>query len=163
MTSTASKPPFSIGGYIASAVAAPGLAFVICILGASSAALIASSPLDEANMAIISLIVMFFLVTVWGVLPSLVFGGVVLAVMQKLPWRGPVSALAFMAGGMVAAGLYVLSALGVERLSRGGAMAFAPWAGSEPMLQLELWWIVCSLVLAGAGAGLIYARCVKRG
>lgn len=71
-----------------------------------------------------------------------------------------------MIGGIVAASLYVLAGLGIAGPSPGAAMFFAPWATREmwgPTTNAEDWWMVASLLLAGAGAGLIYAGFVKRG
>ena len=71
-----------------------------------------------------------------------------------------------MLGGVVAAGLYVLTGLGVAGLSPGLAMAFAPWATPDlwgPSMGAEDWWLVASLLLGGAGAGLIYSTFAKRG
>lgn len=67
---------------------------------------------------------------------------------------------------MMAAGLYVLTGLGVAALSPGAAMFFAPWATPELWgagANGEDWWLVASLLLAGSGAGLTYSVCVKRG
>lgn len=62
-----------------------------------------------------------------------------------------------MIGGIVAASLYVLAGLGIAGPSPGAAMFFAPWATREmwgPTTNAEDWWMVASLLLAGAGAGL---------
>lgn len=104
-------------------------------------------------------------VSIWGCLPSLVFGGLVLVVIRRMPWRRRPTTAVFVCGGAVAAGLYVLTGLGVAGQSPGVAMFFAPWATPEVRegtAGLDLW-LVMSLLLAGAGAGLIYAAIDKRG
>ena len=98
-------------------------------------------------------------------LSTVFFGGLVLAVIRRIPWRGPPGAIVYLIGGVVAAGLYVLAGLGIARLSTGAAMFFAPWATPDLFSSngAEAWGVVASLLLSGAAAGLIYAGFAKRG
>jgi hypothetical protein len=165
MQTPVSRPPFIVSGFIGAALSAPGLAAVICMLGAIATALFAEGDPTRLGAAVFGVFLFFVIATFWGAVPSLVFGGLVLAVMQRVPWRRPPAALEFTVGGVVAAGLYVLTAVGVASLSPGAAMVFAPWTAPD-LLDGDggpPWWVVTSLLLAGAGAGRFYAMCVKRG
>ncbi|MGZ9114287.1 MAG: hypothetical protein ACXW3K_06655 [Brevundimonas sp.] len=165
MQTPVSRPAFIVSGFIGAALSAPGLAVVICMLGAIATALFAEGDPTLLGAAVFGVILFFLLATLWGAIPSLVFGGLVLAVMQRIPWRRPPAALEFTAGGVVAAGLYVLTAIGVAGLAPGAALVFAPWTAPDLMGgdAGAPWWVVTSLLLAGAGAGRFYAMCVKRG
>lgn len=165
MQAPVSRPPFSVSGFIGAALSAPGLAVVICMLGAIATAFLAKGDPTLLGSAVFGILLFFFIATLWGAIPSLVFGGLVLAVMQRIPWCRPPAALEFTGGGVVAAGLYVLTAMGVARLAPGVAMVFAPWTAPDLMGgdAGAPWWVVISLLLAGAGAGLFYSVCVKRG
>ena len=157
-------PPFDGNGFIIATIMAPGLALAIFYLGAGPKDL-ALGPGGVGGL-IGSFLMLWLIVSGWGVLPSLTFGGLVLAVIQRMPWRGRPGPLVFMSGGMAAAGLYVLMGLGASGPAPGVALFFAPWATPDfrgPSAGREDWWLVASLLLAGAGAGLIYAAFVKRG
>ena len=154
--------PLSSNALFGAAFSAPGLAASAFILGAVATPLVSNG----LGSALFNLIFLAFIATVWGFIPSLAFGGLVLAVIQRIRWRKRPTALVFMFGGAVAAGLYVLTGLGIAGLSPGVAMFFAPWATPDlwgPGADGKDWWLVASLLLAGAGAGLIYSAFVKRG
>lgn len=162
---TTEKPPLDGNGFFIAAVLAPGVSVAIFYLGV---ALTASSegPVGGVGGLIGSLLLLLLIVTVWGTIPSLVFGGLVLAGIRRLPGRGRPTAIVLMAGGAAAAGLYVMTGLGVAALSPMVAMFFAPWAMPEllgPDLGGDDAWLITSLVLAGAAAGLIYSAFAKRG
>ncbi len=162
---TTEKPPLDGNGFFIAAVLAPGVSVAIFYLGVALAGS-AHGPVGGVGMFIGSLLLLLLIVTVWGALPSFVFGGVVLAAIQRIPWRARPAPVVFMAGGAAAAGLYVLTGLGVAALSPMAAMFFAPWAMSGLIGQnlggLD-WWLVSSLLLSGAAAGLIYSAFAKRG
>ena len=160
------RPGINGGGFATAALLAPGIATTICLLG-----LVGTSPsggFGEVGRLIGSWLFLLVIVSAWGLLPSLIFGGLVLIIILRF-WPERPHRLVFVAGGVVAAGLYVLAGLWVAELSPGAAMFFAPWAapnflggdqgGSSPVN----WWLLASLLLAGAGAGLIYAAITKRG
>lgn len=112
-----------------------------------------------------SFLFLLLMVSVWGLVPSLAFGGLVLAVIRQIPWRGQPATAVYMLGGVAAAGLYVLAGLGSAELSPAAALFLAPWAtdlGAAGANEPD-WWLLASLLMAGAGAGLIYAVCAKRG
>ena len=157
------RPPFDLGGFAAAAMLAPGLALAIfyVVVGVTR---LAGGP-DVMGPLIGNFLGTLAVVSIWGCLPSLVFGGLVLAMIRQMPWRRRPTTVVFVCGGAVAAGLYVLTGLGTADLSPHVAMLFAPWATPEVRegtAGLDLW-LVTSLVLAGAGAGLIYAAIAKRG
>lgn len=154
---------FNGGGFAIAAFVAPGIALAAFFLGIGLADL--TAPGDIVRL-IGSFLFLLLIVSCWGALPSLVFGGLVLAVIQRVPWGGQPTAAVFMIAGAFAAGVYVLAGLGVAGVSPGAAMLFAPWATPDlwgPSAGPEDWWLVASLLLAGAGAGLIYSTFAKRG
>lgn len=155
--------PFNRGGFTIAALIAPGMAVAIFYLAVGVAG--SSVGPGDIGRLIVNFPVVWLIVSVWGVLPSLIFGGLVLAIIRRIPWRGRPTMLVFTCGGAVAAGLYVLTGLGTASLSPHMAMLFAPWATSDLSGGGvdEGRWLVVSLLLAGAGAGLIYAAIDKRG
>ena len=163
-SSASSRPPLSISGFLGAASSAPGLAVIICFAGVLTGAGASSGATsDQIASGIFGMFFMFVIATIWGVAPSLAFGGAVLAVMQRLPWRRRPGRVAYMVGGLVAAALYAVSALAVASVSQGAAMFFAPWATTEFIGSAGSWWLVASIVVSGAAAGLLYGLCVKRG
>lgn len=157
-------PPFDGNGFTVAAVAAPGMALAIFYLGTSLTE--SSNGPGDIGTFIGSFLVLLLIATIWGAVPSLIFGVLVLAVIRRITWSGRPTAGVFAIGGAAAAGLYALTGLGVAGLSPGVAMFFAPWATPD-LGALNMsdggWWLVASLLLAGAGAGLIYAAIAKRG
>jgi hypothetical protein len=160
-----SRPPVSGNGFMTAALSAPGLAAITFMAGSLVVALSSSGGLNGLGSALFNLIFLILIATVWGAIPSIVFGGLVLAVIRRIPWRGRPGVIVYLAGGLVAAGLYLLAGLGVARLSTGAAMLFAPWATPDLWSNNgpEAWGLVASLLLSGAAAGLIYAAFAKRG
>lgn len=156
------KPPLNEKSFFTAVLLAPGIAITTCFIGLTLSA--DSVGLHEVGSFIGNLLLALVIVSIWGFFPSLFFGGLVLGLIQSV-WPGRPSGPMFVAGGILAAGLYVLSGLGVAEVSPGAAMLFAPWAmpdvrGSN---SVEDGWVLASLLLSGAGAGLIYAAIAKRG
>ena len=152
-------PRFNGIAFISAAAIAPGISLAIFYLSAA----VVEQPTVPGDIG--SFLFLQLLVSVWGLVPSLAFGGLVMALIRRVPWRGQPATAVFMLGGVAAAGLYVLAGLGAAELSPGAALFFAPWApdlGAPGGIDPD-WWVVASLLLAGAGAGLIYGMCVKRG
>jgi len=158
-----SRPPLSISGFFGAAGSAPGLAVIVCISGAVAMSLVSGEIANPWGSALFGLIFLSLIATVWGVVPSVAFGGLVLAIMRRMPWRRRPATVEYTVAGVVAAGLYVLAGLGIGGLSPGAAMLFAPWATTDLWGSNGSWWIAASILLAGAAAGLLYAVCVKRG
>jgi len=152
------------GVFATAAVLAPGIALAIFFL-AISFTKFSVGPGDIVRL-IGSFLFLLLIVTCWGALPSFVFGGLVLVAVQRTPFREGPAAATFVIGGAVAAGLYVLTGLGAAALYPGLAMFFAPWATPDlrgPGVSVEDGLLVTSLLMAGAGAGLIYSTFAKRG
>ncbi|MBX9804104.1 MAG: hypothetical protein K2Y04_15250 [Caulobacteraceae bacterium] len=152
------------GDFLLAALLAPGMAAAIFFLGMG----LTESFVGQGGIErlIGSFLLLLMIASCWGAIPSLVFGGLVLALIQRIPWPGQSNRVVYMFGGVTAAGLYVLTGLGIAGLSPGVAMFFAPWATRElwgPTQSGENWWLLASLLLAGACAGLIYSVPVKRG
>lgn len=157
------KPPLDGSGFIVAALLAPGIALALFYVGMGlTESFVGAGGLGRlvGNFLLLLLIASF-----WGAVPSLIFGGLVLSVIQRMPWRVKSTPLVFMAGGVLAAGLYVLTGFGTAMLSPGVTMFFAPWATDlgAPGANRQEWWLVSSLLLSGAAAGLIYAPFAKRG
>lgn len=153
-----------IGDFLLAALLAPGMAAAIYFLGMG----LTESFVGQGGVErlIGSFLLLLLIASCWGAIPSLVFGGLVLALVRRIPWPGQSSRVVYMFGGVTAAGLYVLTGLGISGLSPGVAMFFAPWttvALRGPTPSSESGWLVASLLLAGACAGLIYSVPVKRG
>ena len=157
------RPPVNANGFAVAALLAPGMALTIFFIGPGLAD--PSIAPGDIGRLIGSFLFLLLIVSFWGALPSLIFGGLVLAVIQRMPWRGRPTTLVFLVGGVVAAGLYMLTGFATAGLSPGVAMFFAPWATDlgAPGANGQDWWLVSSLLLAGAAAGLIYAAFAKRG
>ena len=160
-----SRPPVSGNGFVAAALSAPGLAAISFILGSLVPALLSEAGLSGLASALFNMMFLILIATVWGAIPSFVFGGLVLAVIRRIPWGGPPGVIVYLIGGVAAAGLYVLAGLGIARLSTGAAMFFAPWATPDLFSNTgaEAWGMAASLLISGAAAGLIYAAFAKRG
>jgi hypothetical protein len=160
-----SRPPVNGNGFMAAALSAPGLAAITFMAGSLMLALSSSGGLNGLGSALFNAIFLILIATVWGAIPSVVFGGLVLAAIRRMPWGRPPGVIVYLAGGLVAAGLYLLAGLGVARLSTGAAMLFAPWATPDLWSNngAEAWGMVASLLLSGTAAGLIYAAFAKRG
>ena len=152
------------GDFLLAALLAPGMAAAIFFLGMG----LMESFVGQGGLErlIGGFLLLLLIASCWGAIPSLVFGGLVLALIRRIPWPGQTNWVVYMFGGVTAAGLNVLTGLGIAGLSPGVAMFFAPWATPEiwgPSPTGEDWWLVASLLLSGAAAGLIYAVPVKRG
>lgn len=152
------------GDLLLAALLAPGMAATIFFLGMG----LTESFVGQGGVErlIGSFLLLLLIASCWGAVPSLVFGGLVLAVLRRLPRPGQSNRAVYMFGGVTAAGLYVLTGLGMAELSPGVAMFFAPWTTRElwgPTPSSENWWLVASLLLSGACAGLIYSVPAKRG
>lgn len=157
------KPPLAGSGFIVAALLAPGMALALFYFGLGLTESFVGA--GGVGRLVGNFLLLLLIASFWGAVPSLIFGGLVLAVIQQIPWRGKPTVLVFMFGGVLAAGLYVLTGFGTAMLSPGVAMFFAPWATDlgAPDAGRQDWWLVSSLLLSGALAGLIYARFAKRG
>lgn len=160
--SKAGNRPAHLGGFVMAAVLAPAMALVISMVGPAIGAM-ATTGVGDVGGLIGGFLFLLVMVTLWGVIPSLVFGALVLAAIQSLSWRTPPRWPIFVAGGTIAALLYVAVGLGVHQISPGLAMLFAPWASMTTAPSADNWWIWTGLVLSGLAAGSIYARFAERG
>lgn len=144
-----SKTGLSIPGFLLAAVAAPPVSVTIFL---ALAWLL--PPASERRVPVSEFPAIYMIAGLTGIIPSLVFGGLTLAVMKAAlrPW--PPRPWVMAAGGLAAAALYcVVSTL----------VGFAPW-GAGPIEDVPSTSLIAACVLLSGGvAGLIYASFAARG
>jgi len=151
-------------GLAYAAAAAPGLSLLTAVglafAGIPAGELQASAP--PGLSGVVSILIFLVIVTVWGFAPALLFGAVTLwGLVRVVPHP---SRLVLTAAGVAAAGLYVLTGLGLRALNPGVAFLLAPWA--EMMRTGGLAdgvGLIFGILASGAVAGLLYARVAHRG
>ena len=140
----------SIVGFLLAAVTAPPVSVTAFLV------LAPLLPSDSHLRAAIAddLPMVYFFALLMGVVPSVVFGALVLAVMRKAlkPWRPKAWVLA--TGGAAAAVLYGL----ISTL-----VGFAPWGRAPLEEPAGTAAMAACILLSGVVAGLIYAPFAKRG
>ena len=147
----------------------PALAFFLAVVSApplSVLAYFAAAQLVPESGAPLSwgmgdLVFTMIIATAWGVVPSLVFGGVGLAVLHQVT-KAPTRRAHVVAGGGAAA-LYLGAAAGLRGVSESLALLVAPWAGIFMERGPTPWLIGGAILLSGFAAGLIYSLVAKRG
>jgi len=152
------------GGLAYAAAAAPGLSLLAAVglafAGIPAGELQASFPPGLGG--VFSILMFLVIVTVWGFAPALLFGAVTLWGLVRIIPRP--SRLVLTAAGVGAAGLYVLTGLGLRALNPGIAFLLAPWV--ELMRTGGLAdgvGLIFGILASGAAAGLLYARVAHRG
>lgn len=146
---------FSILGFLVAGVMAPALSVLIYAIGSRFLPVPDTDPLSSAG----GLVPAAFLATIYGLIPSLAFGGMGLAVLRKLAKSE--SRLALAVAGGAAAGLYVAAGLAMAAIAPGFAVLIAIWTGvlSDTIPAL----VFGAIGLSGVVAGLIYSAFAKRG
>lgn len=157
-------------GFVVAALVAPVIALVVFLVGMVGAALLSEGLPGPIWQAVGGFLLVIVIVFITGAIPSLVFGGAVLALIRVTGMRR--SPLVCAIGGGLAAALYVVVGIWMAFGSPGAALLFAPWAalltlkepGSFPasMVAGDFWPAVC-IVISGVVAGLIYARWTQKG
>lgn len=157
-------------GFVVAALTAPAIALTAFALGLVIASLVTGFPSVAMLQVAGGFLLLLVFVFITGAIPSLVFGAIVLCLIQLVRLRQ--SRLVLAVGGGIAASLYVAFSLAVAFGGSAAAMFFAPWAILYAMerpgdlaahLEGGLFWAPVSIVLSGMAAGLIYARYVQRG
>jgi hypothetical protein len=151
-------------GLAYAAAAAPGLSLLAAVglafAGIPAGELQASAPPGPGG--VVSILIFVVIVTVWGFAPALLFGAVTLwGLVRIVPHP---SRMVLTIAGVVAAGLYVLTGLGLHELNPGVAFLLAPW--TELMRTGSLadgLGLVIGILASGAAAGLLYAWVAHRG
>lgn len=156
--------------FVAAALLAPPISLIILFLCLLVAALASGSPPGSVWGAMVPALFLLVLASLMGAVPSLVFGGIVLAAIKALGLsRSP---LVLVLGGGLAAALYVVFGLGLAMVSPLAALLVAPWATLFATDRPETLgafigrgdvWVPVSILLSGMAAGLIYARSSQRG
>lgn len=150
-------------GLTSAAAAAPGLSLLaLFVIGA--AATLAGDANGPGSLGgfIGGGLLLLAVVTVWGFLPALLFGGLVVAALRHTAWATTVPGRT--AAGVFAAALYVLCGLALALLLPPLAFLLAPWAvlfREEGLAAVG--WPIVGIVASGAPAGLIYAAFERRG
>lgn len=151
-------------------VVAALVALVVFLVGIVGAAVLSEGAPGSIWQAAGGLLLVTVIVFIAGAIPSLVFGGAVLALIRAAGMKR--SPLACAIGGGAAAALYVVGGVWMAFGSPGAALLFAPWAmlltlkepGSFPAsMKAGDFWPAVSIVISGVVAGLIYARSTQRG
>ncbi|WP_332676933.1 hypothetical protein [Brevundimonas sp.] len=162
-------PVAYLDGFVVSAFAAPVMALVVFLAGAVVASSTTSAPVSVWQMAG-GFLFLLFAVFITGTIPSLVFGGAVLALIRALRMGRSLPVCAI--GGGAAATLYVIVSLAVAFALPTAALLFAPWAALYAIehpadlaghLESGLFWAPVSIVISGVVAGVIYARSTQKG
>ncbi len=153
---------FSPVGFALGALCAPGLSVLIVLIGAFIVSLWQGS-LGPWN-AVASMLgigsMLAVVCALWGFVPALVFGALVLFPLERLRRGRPAPGWVYPLAAAGAATLYVLVSVGLAQIIGDGVVWFAPWAapmnvdtpvrgGAIPM---------GAIVLAGSVGGLIYER-----
>jgi hypothetical protein len=147
----------------------PALAFFVAAVSApplSVLAYFAAAQLVPESGAPLSwgvgdLVFTLIIATVWGVVPSLVFGGVGLTVLHQVK-RAPTRTAHVLAGGGAAA-LYLAASAGLHSIAEYLAVLVAPWVGALTERGPAPWLVSGAILLSGFAAGLIYSLVAKRG
>ena len=157
-------------GFVVAALVAPIMALVVFLVGMLGAAVLSGGLPGSIWQAVGGLLLVVVIVFITGAIPSLVFGGAVLALIRAAGMKR--SPLVCAIGGGVAAALYVVVGIWMAFASPGAALLFAPWAalltlkepGSFPasLAASDFWPAIC-IVISGVAAGLIYARMTQKG
>lgn len=156
--------------FVVAALVAPLIALVVFLVGIVGAAVLSEGAPGSIWQAAGGLLLVTVIVFIAGAIPSLVFGGAVLALIGAAGMKR--SPLVCAIGGGAAAALYVVAGIWMAFGSPGAALLFAPWAmlltlkepGSFPAsMKAGDFWPAVSIVISGVVAGLIYARSTQRG
>ena len=144
-------------GLTSAAAAAPGLSLMI------SVGLAVTAPGGDSVADVVGpILLLLVIVTVWGFVPALLFGGLVLVALRPSVWMATVPGR--VAAGILAAALYVFCSLAIATLLPPLALLLAPWTvlfREEGFAAVG--WPILAIVASGAPAGLIYAAFERRG
>lgn len=157
----------ALGG---AACSAPGVSVFLALLIALAVSVISGSfEAVDIFTVIGSAIFLFIIVSAWGLIPAIFFGaggaflaGRYLPVRPVWPWG---------IAGAATAGAYVLTSIGLGHVAPSVAFCIAPWVlllevggagGRGPEDPGSRALIICSIVLAGAIAGLVYRHLLTR-
>jgi hypothetical protein len=157
-------------GFVVAALLAPVMALAVFLVGILGAAVLSEGMPGSIWQAVGPLLFVLVIVFITGALPSLVFGGAVLALIRAMGVKR--SPIVCALGGGVAAALYVAVSIWLAFASPGATLLLAPWAalltmkepGSFPVhMQVGDFWAPACIVISGVVAGLIYARSTQKG
>jgi hypothetical protein len=145
-----SRTLLSVCGFLLAAATAPAVSLTAYVAASLLLPVDAAAP----RLGAADLPVAYVVVTLMGVIPGVVFGGLTLLAMRRTlrPW--PPGAWVLAAGGGVAAALYSL----VSTLA-----GFGPWGSSPPWRDPAAALIIGCVLVSGLVAGLIYAPFAGQG
>lgn len=164
------KTSINLAALGAAACSAPGVSVIVALLIAFAASVIDGSFATGDILTVIgSALLLAVIVSAWGLIPAMLFGaagaflaGCCLPVRPAWPWG---------VAGAATAGVYLLTSIGLGHVAPSIAFCIAPWVlllkiggpggrGAEDGASRAL--IMCSIVLAGAIAGLVYRHLLTR-
>ena len=163
------QTPINLGALGGAACSAPGVSVLVTLLVALTVSVISGSFAAVDIFTVVgSAVFLVIIVSAWGLIPALLFGaggaflvGRYLTVRPVWPWGG---------AGAATAGVYLLTSIGLGHVAPSVAFCIAPWVllleigpggmGPEDVGSRAM--ILCSIVLAGAIAGLVYRHLLTR-
>lgn len=168
-----------LSGLCLSALCAPGLSLILVLVWALGSALFeTASPANEvrtslefAIQTLVALLALMAMVTLWGLIPSLLFGAMGCWLAERTLRSG--GWWMWGLAGFLAAGVYVVTAVAVSRVSGAVSLVFSPWlflmeqgraydeAPGWPW-DPTLGGVVAAILAAGFLAGSLYFR-LRRG
>ncbi len=174
------KRSFNLSGLCLSALIAPGLSLIFVLVAALGLTILdwvmsasdAGVSLASAGHVIVTLAAMILLVTLWGLLPSIMFGAAGCWVAER--YLRSKAWWAWGLAGLTASAAYVAAAVACGRLSSKLSFLFAPWLfvmeQGQTYNDKPVWpWnptligVVAALLAAGFVAGSLYFRLSRGG
>ena len=168
-----------LSGLCLSALCAPGLALSFVLVWALGGAIFDTAPpaseirasLEFAIQTLVALLALIVMVTLWGLLPSLLFGATGCWLAERTLRSG--GWWMWGMAGLLSAGGYVVTALVGSRLSAAFSFLFSPWLflmeqgraydeAPDWLWDPTLGGVVAAILAAGFMAGSLYFR-LRRG
>jgi hypothetical protein len=169
-----------LSGLCLSALCAPGLSLILVLIWALGAALFeTASPANEvrtslefAIQTLVALLALMAMVTLWGLIPSLLFGAMGCWLAERTLRSG--GWWMWGLAGLLTAGAYVVTAVVGSRLSGAFSLLFSPWLflteQGRAFNEAPGWpWdptlggVVAAILAAGFLAGSLYFRLRRAG
>lgn len=164
----ANRRPFSLGGYLLAALVSPGISVLIFYALSLSIAAVRGAPFRSFN-GLENISLFLYLATMFGLGPTLVFGGAGVAVLHRIEQRRPLDRLGRILGGTLTATAYVVVSWALSFPASDIVSLGAPWlAVLTPKPGYAVEWpavvlVTGSIIASGGAAGWIYDLLQRRG